>query len=104
MAEKHKLSSLSVAAGTVFAAGILASGAANAGAADNPFGFSDLSSGYRIATGEGEKAGGEGNCGGKMKAEDEGGYDSKDSKKEQAQEGKQEQEGKCGEGKCGGNM
>lgn len=111
MPKKHKLSSLSVAVGTVFTAGMLTSGAASA--ESNPFGYADLSSGYMVATGEGAKGEGEGSCGGKRKAEGEGncggkkkaeGEGSCGGKKEQGQGRKQGQEGKCGEGKCGGNM
>ncbi|MCF7985804.1 MAG: low-complexity protein [Thiohalocapsa sp.] len=64
-----------------------------ANAAENPFGASQLDSGYMLLAGaEGEGKCGEGKCGGD-KGEGEGkcGGD------------KGEGEGKCGEGKCGGD-
>ena len=53
-----------------------------ASAAENPFGLSELGSGYmQLASSHKEGKCGEGKCGGEKKAE---------------------AEGKCGEGKCGG--
>jgi uncharacterized low-complexity protein len=78
-------------------AGALTIGTANA--AENPFGLSDIGSGYtQLASSHGgemkDKEGkcGEGKCGGDMK--------DKEGKCGGEMKGK---EGKCGEGKCGGN-
>jgi len=100
-----------IAAALGFAmAGTLA--ASTAGAAENPFGLSELESGYmQLAlsdkTSEGkcgaEVKAKEGKCGGEKKA-DEG----KCGAEMKAKEGKcgaemKAKEGKCGEGKCGAN-
>ena len=73
-------------------AGALTIGTANA--ADNPFGLSDIGSGYtQLASSHGgEMKDKEGKCGGDMKG--------KEGKCGGEMKGK---EGKCGEGKCGGN-
>ena len=83
--------------GTVMVSGAMVS--TNAQAEANPFGMTELSSGYmQVAEGscgEGmkgkdkKKAKGEGSCGEGMKG--------KDKKKAKG-------EGSCGEGKCGGGM
>jgi uncharacterized low-complexity protein len=65
---------VAIAMGAALTGGLLATGVANA--AENPFGLSELGSGYMQVAG----AHMEGKCGGAPKAE----------------------EGKCGEGKCGG--
>ena len=93
-------------------AGALTIGTANA--AENPFGLSDIGSGYtQLASSH------EGKCGGEMKdkegkcGEGKCGGDKKDAEgkcggDKMGAEGKcggemKDKEGKCGEGKCGGN-
>ena len=63
-----------------------------ASAAENPFGASQLESGYMVVASMDEKEGkcGEGKCG-----------EGKDKKEGKCGEGKDKKEGKCGEGKCG---
>jgi len=83
MSEKSVMKPLAVALSAAFVSSITGTTAANA--ADNPFGMTELSSGYMVADAKEGKCGGmknkEGKCGGKMK-----------------------KEGKCGEGKCGMKM
>ena len=74
MSTKKTLKPVAAAVGAAFAGSMLLSGAV--GAAENPFGLSELNGGYMQLA--------EGKCGGNM-----------------ASEGKP-MEGKCGEGKCGG--
>ena len=62
-----------------------------ANAEENPFGMTELSSGFMVADAEGKC--GEGKCGGDQDSE------GKDSEGKDS-EGK-DSEGKCGEGKCG---
>ena len=90
-------------------AGALTMGTATA--AENPFGLSEIGSGYtQLASshGDGEmkdKEGkcGEGKCGGEMKdKEGQCGGEMKDKEGQCGGEMKSK-EGKCGEGKCGGN-
>ena len=104
--------------GTVMVSGAMVS--TNAQAEANPFGMTELSSGYmQVAEGscgEGmKKAKGEGKCGeGMKKAKSEGkcGEGMKKAKSEgkcgEGMKGKAEKkatkEGSCGEGKCGGGM
>ncbi len=95
--------SLAVAMGATFAAAMSAAPVASAGS--NPFGMSNLDSGYMQVA--------EGKCGGSMKKQDhEGksgeGMTEKDSEgMMKDKEGKcgesmmKNKEGKCGEGKCG---
>lgn len=65
----------------------------------NPFGATDLNSGYQNQTFFGDK--GEAKCGGD-KAKKEGKCGGDKAKKEgKCGEGKAKKEGKCGEGKCG---
>lgn len=90
--------SLAVAMGATFAAAMSASPIVNADS--NPFGMSNLSSGYMQVA---EKGMEEGKCGGdKMKKEGSCG-EGKMMKEGEGKcgEGKKMQEGKCGEGKCG---
>jgi len=73
--EKKIMKPLSIAIGATFAASMAASTVATAApAGDNPFGMSELKSGYMQLAAEGK-------CGEGKKAKEE--------------------EGKCGEGKCG---
>ena len=84
-----------------------------AGAAENPFGATQLDSGYMVlaSSHEGGKEGkcGEGKCGeGKEKMEGKCGGDKEKAEGEKEMEGKcgegkEKMEGKCGEGKCGGD-
>jgi uncharacterized low-complexity protein len=104
-----------IAMGAALAGSLLSAGAVNAAA--NPFGLSDLGSGYmQVAEG---KCGGmpkaeEGKCGAKPKAEEGkcGGAPKAEEGKcggaPKAEEGKcgakpKAAEGKCGEAKCGAN-
>jgi len=111
MTKKSNLKPVAAVVGAALVGSLSAVGAANA--ADNPFGASQLQSGYmQLASsheggegkcggekkeGEGkcggEKAAGEGKCGEGMMKEGEG----------KCGEGKEMKEGKCGEGKCGGS-
>jgi uncharacterized low-complexity protein len=92
---------LAMAVGAAFAGTLSLSPVA--GAAGNPFGMTDLGSGYRVAEGApaqgaaGAKAG-EGSCGGKMMEGKCGG------KSTEGKCGGKMMEGKCGEGKCGAGM
>ena len=85
MSNKTHMKPVAAAIGAALA-GSLAIGAANA--ADNPFGLSELGSGYMQIAGAHEGKCGEGKCGGDKATETEGKCG----------------EGKCGEGKCGENM
>ncbi len=119
MSKKHTMKPVSAALGTAFAVSLAASPIAHADA--NPFGISDLSSGYQVAAegqcgasktskegqcGEGKKAAKEGNCG-EGKAAKEGKCAGEKKAKEgscgEKAMGSKEKEGKCGEGKCGGS-
>ena len=81
-----KLSTLSLAIGSVFAVSMIAAPAAKA--ADNPFGMQQLSSGYLVADAKAKDGKcGEGKCGAAKKD-----AKAKDTKMK---------DGKCGEGKCG---
>lgn len=83
MTKHRNLNPLAFAFGAALTAG-MAIPAANA--ADNPFGMTELSSGYMVAGAEGKC--GEGKCG--------------EGKKDKVQaKGDKKGEGKCGEGKCG---
>jgi uncharacterized low-complexity protein len=84
---------LALAVGTAFVTGVACTSIASA--ADNPFGMTELSSGYM------QLAGAEGKCGGEKKeAEGKCGGEKKEAEGKCAGE-KKEAEGKCGEGKCG---
>ncbi|MGM0564078.1 MAG: hypothetical protein ACQES2_07085 [Pseudomonadota bacterium] len=69
---------------------------------ENPFGISEMSSGYQVA-GNHEGKCGEGKCGENKdhKAEKEGKCG--EGKCGEKKERKADKEGKCGEGKCGGD-
>jgi uncharacterized low-complexity protein len=93
MYKKTAVKPLSVAVGAAFITSLASAGVATA--AENPFGMTELSSGYMVADSH------EGKCGGEKK-EAEG----KSGAEKQAAEGKcggekKAAEGKCGEGKCG---
>jgi len=101
---------LSVAIGAAFVASL--AGTTVASAADNPFGMSQLSSGYMVA--EEGKCGGnkattqetkpEGKCGATKKTAKEGKCgEGKCGAKREAHEGKCGGEKKPAEGKCGGS-
>ena len=106
MTKKHTLKPMASALGATLAATVFAS---TAQADVNPFGISEISSGYEVAEAEGKC--GEGKCGeGKSKAEGKCGEGKCGEGKSEAEgkcgegkcgEGKSESEGKCGEGKCG---
>ena len=119
MSKKHTIKPLAIAIGAVFAASIAGTSVANADS--TPFAMTSLTSGYQVAhLGEGscggdkgkdgscggdkgdkgDKGEGEGHCGGD-KGEHEGscGGDKGDEEGEDKGE-----EGKCGEGKCGGTV
>jgi uncharacterized low-complexity protein len=108
MTKKTHLKPVAAVVGAALVGSLSAIGAANA--AENPFGASQLESGYmQLASshegGEKMKEGqcGEGKCGGDMKdKEGSCGGDMKD--KEGSCGGDMKgKEGKCGEGKCGGD-
>ena len=84
MAHKFLMKPLAIALGAAFATGLPAT--SEAGIADNLFAMTSLSSGYMVASADGKPAASE-------KAEVEG---KRGGEKEAAPEGK------CGEGKCGG--
>lgn len=93
---------LSIAIGTTFAASL---SAGTAVASENPFGMSELNSGYQVAM----SIMPEGSCGGKGEEGKCGGDKAKDGKcgGDKAKDGKcggdKAKEAKCGEGKCGGS-
>jgi len=117
MSIKRNMKPLTMAVSTAIFGSMVAMSSAQA--ESNPFGMTDLSSGYQVAMGKKDEAsegkcggdmkgkegkcgddmkGKEGKCGGDMKGkEGKCGGDMKD--KEGKMKGK---EGKCGEGKCGG--
>jgi len=86
-----KMTPIAAAIGTAFALS-LATAPVSADTA-NPFGMSDLTSGYQQVA---EGKCGEGKCGGAKKKEAKCGEGKCGAKK------KAKKEGKCGEGKCGG--
>lgn len=122
--------SLSIAAGSAFAAGMMSAPAIQADS--NPFAMSSIEGGYKVADGHMEgKCGGmkkeekEGQCGAQQKAQKEGQCGGAKANEKSEREGKcgaqqkaQKEgqcggmkptdktmpEGKCGEGKCGSNM
>jgi uncharacterized low-complexity protein len=85
MSNTTKKTPLVLAVSTALTIGLSATSAVNA--AENPFGITDLSSGYMVVA---EGKCGEGACGSK---EGEGTCGGKSDSSE----------GKCGEGKCGGS-
>ena len=103
--KKNAVKPLSVAIGAAFITSLASAGAASA--SENPFGMTELSSGYMVADAHEGKCG-EGKCGGdKKKAEGKCGEGKCGGDKSKA-EGKcggdkKKSEGKCGEGKCGGS-
>ena len=116
--KKTNLKTISLIAGTAFVGTLAASTVANA--AENPFGMSELKSGYmQLADsskgkegkcgegkcGEGKKADAkskEGKCGEGKCGEGKCGADKKAKKEGKCGGDKKAKEGKCGEGKCGG--
>ena len=80
---------LALAMGAAFVTSL--AGASVANAAENPFGMTELPSGYMVADSDMK----EGKCGGSMK---EGMKEGKCG----GEKAKKMKEGKCGEGKCGG--
>jgi len=106
MSKKTVLKPVAVALGAAFVASLAGTSIANA--AENPFGMTELSSGYMVAEGDMK----EGKCGGEKKETKEGKCGegkmdkSKMDKEGKCGEGKMDKskkEGKCGEGKCGGS-
>tara|TARA_B100001123_G_scaffold418986_1_gene523620 strand:- start:194 stop:502 length:309 start_codon:yes stop_codon:yes gene_type:complete len=100
MSKKTSLKPIAAAIGTTFAVTLAASPVM---AADNPFGLSELSSGYMVVADAHEGKSGEGKCGG-----DKGGEEGSCGGDKGGEEGscggdKGGEEGKCGEGKCGGD-
>ena len=94
MSKKTVLKPVAVALGAAFVTSL--AGASIANAAENPFGMTELSSGYMVAEGDMK----EGKCGeGKMKKEGKCG---EGKCGEGMDKSKMKKEGKCGEGKCGG--
>ncbi len=94
MSKKTVLKPVAIALGAAFVTSLAGTSIANA--AENPFGMTDLSSGYMVAEGDMK----EGKCGeGKMKKEGKCG---EGKCGEGMDKSKMKKEGKCGEGKCGG--
>ncbi|HHO69143.1 MAG TPA: hypothetical protein ENK12_08935, partial [Gammaproteobacteria bacterium] len=89
MSNKTTLKPVAVALGALFVGSLANTSVANA--ADNPFGMTELSSGYMVADMKEGKCG-EGKCGAGMKGKAE------KMKEGKCGEGKMK-EGKCGEGK-----
>ena len=85
MSKKSTIKPLAAAIGTAVVASLASVSYVQAD--QNPFGMSNLSSGYMVAD-HGEEKCGEGKCGAGKKGEGKCGEDKKG-------------EGKCGEGKCG---
>jgi uncharacterized low-complexity protein len=104
MSKKSAVKPLSVAVGAAFITSL--AGASVATAAENPFGMTELSSGYMVADSHEGKCGGEkkeaeGKCGGEKKeAEGKCGGEKMEAEGKCGGE-KKKTEGKCGEGKCG---
>jgi len=95
MSKKTQNNTLACAVGAVLVGSLAGTGVVNA--AENPFGMTELQSGYmQLASKEG--ACGEGKCGGDMKKKAEGAC----GEGKCGGEMKKKKEGACGEGKCGG--
>ena len=95
MSKKFELKPVAAAVGAALATSVLTLPTANAD--ENPFGMTELSSGYMVAYGEEGKCG-EGKCGEGKCGEGEG----EEGKCGEGKCGEGEgEEGKCGEGKCG---
>ncbi|HED18514.1 MAG TPA: hypothetical protein ENI74_03315 [Gammaproteobacteria bacterium] len=93
MSKKTVLKPVAVALGAAFVTSLASASIANA--AENPFGMTELSSGYRVAEGDMK----EGKCGTSHMKKKEGKCG--ESKMNKADMSKMKKEGKCGEGKCG---
>ena len=95
MIKKHRIKPAAAVVGAAIAGTL--SPVNPASAAENPFGASELHSGYMVLASNEEKEGkcGEGKCG--------EGKEMKDGKCGEGKcgEGKEMKDGKCGEGKCG---
>ena len=106
MTKKSNLKPVAAVVGAALVGSLSAVSIANA--ADNPFGASQLQSGYMqlASSHEGDDKKMEGKCGGEKaeKAEGEGKCGEGMMKEGEGKcgEGKEMKEGKCGEGKCGG--
>jgi uncharacterized low-complexity protein len=87
---KYRLNPIASALGITLVATVAATPIAQAD--QNPFGVSEMSSGYMLAEAEAEGKCGEGKCG-------EGKCGEKKDKEGKC--GEKDKEGKCGEGKCG---
>ncbi len=99
---KSPVKSLSVAVGAAFISSLAGAGVATA--TENPFGMTQLSSGYMVADNHEGKCG-EGKCGGnknQASAEGKGAVDEAHENNADSDMNKTKAEGKCGEGKCGG--
>ena len=109
MLKKNSLKPVSAFMGTAFAVSLVASPIA--GAAENPFGVTELSNGYMVADAEGKCGEGmdkkmEGKCGGGMDKKMEGKCGEGMDKKMEGKCGEgmdKKMEGKRGEAKCGAN-
>jgi len=97
MSNTTKKTPLVLAVSTALTIGLSATSAVNA--AENPFGLTDLSSGYMVVA---EGTCGEGACGGKTDS-GEGEGTSGGHKDDKSSEGKCGGKGDSGEGKCGGS-
>ena len=101
MSNKQPIKALSIAAGTAFVASLAMGNVANAAEGANPFAMNELSGGYMQLADNGHMGKGmEGNCGGKKGMDKDMPMGKGMDKDMPMGKGK---EGKCGEGKCGGN-
>lgn len=110
MSKKTVLKPVAVALGAAFVTSL--AGVSIANAAENPFGMTELSSGYMVAEGAMKKEGKcgtshmkkkEGKCGGSMDKSKMKEGKCGENKMNKADMSKMKKEGKCGEGKCGAN-
>ena len=101
MSKKNCIKPVAAAIGAALVGSLSAVNVANA--AGNPFGASQLESGYMVLASKDEKEGKgkmEGKCGEGKCGEDKGKMEGKCGEGK-CGEGKGKMEGKCGEGKCG---
>jgi hypothetical protein len=117
MSEKQIAKPVAIAVGAALAGSFAVTGVANADTGASPFAMNSLVAGYMLGAGEGScggdkgDKGDEGSCGGDKGDEGDNG-DEGDSGEDKDAEGScggdkgedKGEEGKCGEGKCGGSV